>query len=500
MKHALIFHMVSPYTTRVDISIIAAVLILMQPNIPYPTGEKQNIINYFDKLTDECEKLILSDESPLSENEKDVNEEQDVHLSTKHLTRWDVQEIEDHILKWFPNEKRAELIPWSVENKIKDIRLTFFDNRIGHGERDTFEVGDFLTITGQMMFAYGDSSEPLTCTKIFMLDIIHNQMNMLLRRMWTRQVHENERRVITYTSMFKLFRNNQIRLRRLIRYIMEQQRIRHPLFHLDLDKRKRYHEFTDIRVAGDDIMPGGERFLRNMCPHIYIALKNIYGNVTPLCDERRIKDCDPDLTKIKRKIKQRNIGLCPKDRELWEFARRVSFCSRSGRQSAFRAHRFHEFLGIPELQTDVIFIFDFLVRELVMEMVSAASFARDAELSNYFSNYGSEHCLQIRHFEEALRVNKGWRKCDILFGEPDASVPHHYALNAYKTESDNAYLRRTEWEFCNFRKEPIYPPWPQTTTCKIMYEEHQRVVRGEYWDIYPHDLSKYQLAQKYQVI
>ncbi|VDP04210.1 unnamed protein product [Heligmosomoides polygyrus] len=78
-----------------------------------------------------------------------------------------------YLALWFPDAKeRARMIPWNVVKKIKPIRLCFLDNRIGHGEYEEFNIGEFLSVTGHMMFTYGDGPEALDSSRLFVLDIV----------------------------------------------------------------------------------------------------------------------------------------------------------------------------------------------------------------------------------------------------------------------------------------------------------------------------------------
>lgn len=63
----------------------------------------------------------------------------------------------------------------------------------GHGEYETFNIGEFISTTGHMMFAYGDGPEALDETRLFVLDIVRQQMNMLLQRIWYKIMQPQER-------------------------------------------------------------------------------------------------------------------------------------------------------------------------------------------------------------------------------------------------------------------------------------------------------------------
>ncbi|PIO64576.1 hypothetical protein TELCIR_13791 [Teladorsagia circumcincta] len=373
-----------------------------------------------------------------------------------------------YLALWFPDKKeRAEMIPWNIVRKVKPIRLCFLDNRIGHGEYEEFIMGEFVNVTGHMMFAYGDGPEAFDETRLFMLDIVRQQMNMLLRR--------------------------------------EQNRKRHMLYRVMVDQgRRRGQNYFENRMDINEKGSTEVLCLRKRAPHIYYALieAGFEDQLEFLCEERRIQDCDPALTKIKLFLKKRNRHLSAEHKELLDYARRVSYCSRTGRLSAFRAHRFHEFLGFPDLQTDLIYIIDFLAREIVMEVTYRAAQARQLEREKLRTTPSfleqpvsrekmAAENLELCYYEEALRSSTGWRENqDILFGEEEQRVTLSYGKNPWKWESDNDYNKRELAERLEFEKKG---PWPSRfayVSSAELFKEHKKVLRGEYWDSCPEDLTK----------
>ncbi|KHJ91491.1 hypothetical protein OESDEN_08646 [Oesophagostomum dentatum] len=72
--------------------------------------------------------------------------------------------------------------------------------------------------------------------------------------------------------------------------------------------------------------------LKKRAPHIYYALEKLYPDQLDfLCEERRLQDCDSELTAIKMFLKRRNQHLSAEHKEILDYARRVSYCSRTGR-------------------------------------------------------------------------------------------------------------------------------------------------------------------------
>ncbi|KAJ1360751.1 hypothetical protein KIN20_038419 [Parelaphostrongylus tenuis] len=269
--------------------------------------------------------------------------------------------------------------------------------------------------------------------------------------------------------------------------------------------RRRGQQYFENRMGVDEKGATEVIFLRKRAPHIYQALKvNYEDQLDLLCEERRIQDCDPDLANIKMFLKHRNRHLSDEHKELLNYARRVSYCSRTGRLSAFRAHRFHEFLGFPDLQTDLIFVLDYIAREIVMEVTYHAAMVREQERQAIptSTSRGFLHppmskaklaaeSLELRHYENGLRKIVGWRKNqDILFGEDERKVVFSYGKNPRKWESDNDYNRREAVERRDFED---LRPMPRHTVCFTsaeLFEEHKKVLRGEYWDSCPDDLTK----------
>ncbi|KAK5971981.1 hypothetical protein GCK32_006669 [Trichostrongylus colubriformis] len=418
-----------------------------------------------------------------------------------------VQLTTRYLALWFPDKKeRAEMIPWNIVRKIKPIRLCFLDNRIGHGEYEEFNIGEFVNVTGHMMFAYGDGPEALDETRLFVLDIVRQQMNMLLRRVWQTMTQNYQRRVFTYANIFGIYKNHPIRLRRLVRYLVEQNRKRHMLYRVMVDQgRRRGQNYFENRMDVNATGSTEVLCLKKRAPHIYHALieAGYEDQLEFLCEERRIQDCDPALTKIKMFLKKRNRHLSAEHKELLEYARRVSYCSRTGRLSAFRAHRFHEFLGFPDLQTDLIYILDFLARDIVMEVTYRAARARQVEREKRLTDYHSTiqpfvsheklaaEPLELCHYEEGLRTCIGWRENgDILFGEEEQCVTLSYGKNPWKWESDYDYNKREMAERQASEKDGSLPSRFAYVSSAELFDEHKKVLRGEYWDSCPEDLTK----------
>ncbi|ETN69593.1 hypothetical protein NECAME_05172 [Necator americanus] len=413
-----------------------------------------------------------------------------------------------YLALWFPDEKeRKEMIPWNILRKIKAIRLCFLDNRVGHGEYETFNIGEFVTTTGHMMFAYGDGPEALDETRLFVLDIVRQQMNMLLRRVWYQIVQKQERRVFTYSHIFSLYKKHPIRLRRLVRYLVEQNRKRHMLYRVTIDQgRRRGQNYFENRMGVNETGATEVICLRKRAPHIYYALEELYKDKLEfLCEERRLQDCDPELAEIKMFLKRRNRHLSAENKELLDYARRVSYCSRTGRLSSFRAHRFHEFLGFPDMQTDLIYVLDFMAREIVMEVTYKAALVHKREQQDPLIAYapGFMHkpiskteavteSLGLHHYEEALRSMEGWQ--DILFGAEENKILLSYGKNPIKWESDGAYNQREAAERRDFEKDGPIPRRTLYLSCAELFEEHKKVLRGEYWDSSPEDLTKEAIA------
>ncbi|VDL72094.1 unnamed protein product [Nippostrongylus brasiliensis] len=425
----------------------------------------------------------------------------DVSSDAKHLVGTPDEDVEDgdpeegkvirngiqlttkYLAMWFPDkEERSHMIPWNIVRKVKPIRLCFLDNRIGHGEYENFNIGEFVTVTGHMMFAYGDGPEAQDSTRLFVLDVVRQQMNM---------------RVFTYAHIFGLYKNHPIRLRRLIRYIVEQHRVRHILYRMDVDReRRRGQTYVENRM---DIYETGATeitFLKKRAPHIYGALieAGFEDQLEFLCEERRVQDCDPELGDIKRFLKKRSRHI-PKDLvELLQYAKRVSYCSRTGRLSAFRAHRFHEFLGFPDLQTDLIYVLDFMAREIVMMVTYRACMSRQKGLkasSDVQQRVRMDENLDLCYYEEGLRSIAGWRENgDLLFGEEERPVSLSIGKNYWKWESDADYNAREKGERLEFEKTGLRSRRTVVLNTEQLFAEHGKILRGEYWDSCPEDLTK----------
>ncbi|KHJ79649.1 hypothetical protein OESDEN_20699 [Oesophagostomum dentatum] len=278
---------------------------------------------------------LFSDEE---EGETDVEpksaDEEEDETGNGEVMRNGIQLAARYLALWFPDKKeRKEMIPWNTLRKIKPIRLCFLDNRVGHGEYETFDIGEFVATTGHMMFAYGDGPEALDDTRLFVLDIVRQQMNMLLRRIWSEMVETHERRVFTYTHIFSLYKRHPIRLRRLVRYLVEQVRVRHMLYRVMADQgHRRGQDYFENRMGVNETGATEVLCLKKRAPHIYYVLEKLYPDQLDfLCEERRLQDCDPELTAIKMFLKRRNQHLSAEHKEILDYARRVSYCSRTGR-------------------------------------------------------------------------------------------------------------------------------------------------------------------------
>lgn len=80
---------------------------------------------------------------------------------------------------------------------------------------------------------------------------------------------------------------------------------------------------------------------------------------------------------------------------------------------------FLEWLGLPKLDQDIIFVLNYCAIEILAIMVDNAILCREQEAKTLvFAN--TEHpadALQLRHYKEALRRSPGYTKNrDFLFG------------------------------------------------------------------------------------
>ncbi|KAK6028207.1 hypothetical protein OSTOST_05749 [Ostertagia ostertagi] len=448
---------------------------------------------------DDLRKRIEEDnDSSTLDQRKDEGEFEDGDPEDGKVIRNGIQLTTRYLALWFPDKKeRAEMIPWNIVRKIKPIRLCFLDNRIGHGEYEEFNMGEFVNVTGHMMFAYGDGPEALDETRLFMLDIVRQQMNMLLRRIWQLMMQNPSEKSLHLRQRLWALQKSPYSLKKTCS-ISGESKTPHALSRNGLIK---VGDVVKITSKTEWILTqkGPQR-----APHIYHALieAGFEDQLEFLCEERRIQDCDPALAKIKLFLKKRNRHLSTEHKELLDYARRVSYCSRTGRLSAFRAHRFHEFLGFPDLQTDLIYILDFLAREIVMEVTYRAAQARQLELEKHRTRPSfmeqpiskgkiAVENLELCYYEEALRSSTGWRRNqDILFGEEEERVTLSYGKNPWKWESDHEYNKRELAERLEYEEKG---PWPSRfayVSSAELFEEHKKVLRGEYWDSCPEDLTK----------
>ncbi|VDM69990.1 unnamed protein product [Strongylus vulgaris] len=216
---------------------------------------------YPNLFSDEDEEEGIDEEAKTSEEEDE--DETGVPINGE-VIRNGIQLAARYLALWFPDKKeRKEMIPWNTLRKIKPIRLCFLDNRVGHGEYETFDIGEFVTSTGHMMFAYGDGPEAEDDTRLFVLDVVRQQMNMLLRRLWCKMVETHERKVFTYCHIFSLYKKHPIRLRRLVRYLVEQNRQRHMLYRVMIDQgRRRGQDYFENRMGVNETGSTEVIFLR----------------------------------------------------------------------------------------------------------------------------------------------------------------------------------------------------------------------------------------------
>ncbi|KJH46852.1 hypothetical protein DICVIV_07089 [Dictyocaulus viviparus] len=99
--------------------------------------------------------------------------------------------------------------------------------------------------------------------------------------------------------------------------------------------------------------------------------------------------------------------------------------------------------------------------------------------------------MELRHYEDGLRMISGWRQNqDILFGANERKVMLSYGRNPQKWESDSDYNKREAIERNEFEALRPMPRHHVSFTSKELFEEHKKVLRGEYWDSSPEDLTK----------
>uniref|UniRef100_A0A1I7XG06 RGS domain-containing protein n=1 Tax=Heterorhabditis bacteriophora TaxID=37862 RepID=A0A1I7XG06_HETBA len=250
-----------------------------------------------------------------------------------------------------------------------------FDRRI---QRAALYHQHYLEVVRQMMFVNGDSEVCLSVYSYYLL--------------------------ISYDEWFVILLTSQTAssLRQLSS--IEQQSI--------ADVKEGSSDSSDDQ---DDLKYASKRISLSHYDMIASAVNSLDGDFTSI--ELEADFPDHVLDARQRRMAARVSVLDPSQYDRFSDARKATFQPSVKKGSKRDSEDLLVWLGSPPAVRGIEFIIGFLARETVAQLVYDALTIREQEPVGWFADGGSPGCIQMRHYEEAVRRNLGFRyRGDYLFG------------------------------------------------------------------------------------
>uniref|UniRef100_A0A0N5AL98 Transcription initiation protein spt3 n=1 Tax=Syphacia muris TaxID=451379 RepID=A0A0N5AL98_9BILA len=279
-------------------------------------------------------------------------------------------------------------------------------------DEDDAEI--ILNTFGKMMYAYGDEADPLLKCKVFVAAVVEEQVKKMLEQA---KITATERKCdrIDIVDIVFLFRRHLKQLNRMFQYLQSADLAR---------GYTRYNCFSsanDISTIAKPAVedPEDDVILSDFgkdAQKMYVAISHwdATGEV-----RRFLKECPKDNVKIDRirKMTKRTSEMDSNGYMKFSEARLYSMVSQSGKRSEREAQRFIRWMGNPKISTESLLLLSYIVSEMTCVIVEGAIIARRDEDSTHFLNETPVNCLQMRHYEQSLRKNRGYmERGSILLG------------------------------------------------------------------------------------
>ncbi|GMT05073.1 hypothetical protein PENTCL1PPCAC_27247, partial [Pristionchus entomophagus] len=291
-----------------------------------------------------------------------------------------------------------------------------------------------LAITKSIMFAIGDSIEPIECNTRMLLGLMQQQIRLIIDAAMKR-ANSDGRDAVTLRDLFMHFARHKMVLGRLLHHA----KAAHLVFSLSRhtkDEEEEEKEEDGVPHEAEILDHGeeeGSSSDEQVGPLAVRASKSstyyqLEAAIDSLQGGFRSSDLtDPSFVDLTRQARDRRMATRVKRlREdvykQFSEARQATYVSRV-RQKKFNGilegALFISWLGLPPLDNVLTYVISWLAKEIVTQVVDDAYMCMLREMSSGTTKRrgAAASRLTVNHYEEALRKNLGWRtKSDVLFG------------------------------------------------------------------------------------
>uniref|UniRef100_A0A915AAG8 Transcription initiation protein SPT3 homolog n=1 Tax=Parascaris univalens TaxID=6257 RepID=A0A915AAG8_PARUN len=288
------------------------------------------------------------------------------------------------------------------------------------GTRGTSEGGDeqeeLQAVVTNLMFAYGDAQEPLDECQKLVMDILHEQMMAIVKKA-EKTARERGSKQIQMVDVLFQFRRHPIQLNRIFQYLKSADVLRTTKQSL-LNSGSEFSADTmddfDFGAQFDDGMNDevkGSIYGRD-AQSMYQALSvfDVTGELRCVLD-RSAKDDEEKMERMRRLYK-RGAAMDRDEYQKYAKARMCSMCAINGRRSERSIRRFLNWLGGAEVAANTVTILSYIASEIICVIVEGAVFSQQSETRRLYTNDYPINSIQLRHYQESLRRNKGYAKND----------------------------------------------------------------------------------------
>ncbi|VDM25898.1 unnamed protein product [Toxocara canis] len=308
----------------------------------------------------------------------------------------------------------------------------------GCGTRGTSEGGDeqedLQSVVTNLMFAYGDGQEPLDECQKLVMDVLHSQMIAIVKEAEKTARHRGSKKIQMVDVLFQ-FRRHPAQLNRIFQYLKADvlRSAKQSILNAS-DMNAESAENLDLGAQFDDGMKEDVKYSLYGREYVSVFINLIHWHIGRLVidrdgaqsmyqalsvfDEtgelravldRSAKDDEEKMERMRRLFK-RGAAMDREEYQKYAKARMCSMCAINGRRSERSIRRFLSWLGGVEVAANTVTILSYIASEIICVLVEGAVFSRQSEPKHLYENDYPANSLQLRHYEESLRRNRGYMK------------------------------------------------------------------------------------------
>ncbi|CAD6184620.1 unnamed protein product [Caenorhabditis auriculariae] len=335
-------------------------------------------------------------------------------------------------------------------------------------ELNEFEARGYDEQFELMMFASGDETTTGRSSAVqFVQQFVMTQMNILLQKLFllAKERHAKAAGIqplsIGYEDLITVCAGNLPRLHRYVQFVLREDKLKksRTLRQLEKDNPNFRNDYKKYLFQSLTVSDSEDFSLENRCPHIYSSIDKVCSSVMTHIVVSQSKSFVNLRRSLRiRRLKKRNEELSKKGRSLFAEFKDISFCSRRNSRSTFRALRFHELIGLPPLETDLIYHLDHFAMEIIRELVYEALLVRDKKLlaAGITTNVHEPLCLQdyVEAKQKLLRAaGENYRTESFLFNNLSEKIDTYYEWTV--GDESNVELRMKTRQFEDVNGEEI---------------------------------------------